>query len=504
MKVKISVLVTPVMLLSLLLLAALPAAGQLLVIGGGGRYQHIVRVAPSGAPFTSIQAAIDSIGDESESNRYLVSVAPGTYSETVTMTPWISLRGSGQRATIITAPGSASAGDATLHGANNSEISLLTVQNTGGGGNTYAKAISCNATSPRINQVEILVAAAGADLAYGIMNSNGAKPDLTDVSCDVSGGSTSNYGILNTGLNSSPTMLRVRVEASGGDTAAYAIYNFGYAAPTGQFIYAEAGGADGTNAINAAIVSRSYAVTNFSSVQARATASGSNFAYAVYALENATLSLHGLEAFASCATASAYGVCASGAGDCTVDQAHIQVTAASTAGEAHGLSVWNCGFKASNFSITARGAGSNTGLFNTGAGLRRYSQGSMIMTPESTAGGYGLVVISSAEVEGDNLTARVSGGTGINRGVLTGHGITLRLSNCNLSAEDYGLDTQTASPSSTVHVDSSRLSGSSAVYNRSGNSTYLGSTLLEGSRVNAGTLTCYQCFDQTMGAVGCP
>ena len=160
MKVKNVVGVTPVLLLSLILFAALPAAGQLLVIGGGGKYQHIVRVAPSGAPFTSIQAAIDSITDESASNRYLVTVAPGTYAESVTMTDWISLRGSGQRGTIITAPGSNNTADATLHGANNSEISHLTVQNTGGGGYTYAKAVENNAYSPLINQVEVLVAAA--------------------------------------------------------------------------------------------------------------------------------------------------------------------------------------------------------------------------------------------------------------------------------------------------------------------------------------------------------
>ena len=463
-------------------------------------------MAPSGAPFTSIQAAIDSITDESASNRYLVTVAPGTYAESVTMTDWISLRGSGQRGTIITAPGSNNTADATLHGANNSEISHLTVQNTGGG-YTYAKAIENNAYSPLINQVEVLVAAAGANLAYGIMNGNGAQPAMTDVSCDVSGGSQVNYAILNTGVNSSPTMLRVRAVATGGTSAAFAIYNYGYAAPTGQFIYAEASGAVGTEmtpATNAGIVSRNYAATNFSSVQARATASGEDFAYAVRAFENATLSLHGLEASAACVGGSAYGVYATGAGDCVVDQAHVSVTASSTVGEAHGFSAWTGNFKASNFSITASGSGSNVGLYSYGTGLKRYSQGSMVITPASTVSGYGLLVSSNAVVEGDNLTARVSGGTGNNAAVYTGHGTTLRLSNCNLSANVYGLETQNADPASTVHLDSSRLSATTAVNNRTGNSTYIGSTLLEGLRGNAGTLTCYQCFDQTMGAVACP
>jgi len=68
----------------------------------GTHYQNVVVVAQSGGDYTSVQSAIDSIGDAAADNAYLVWVAPGVYSETVTMKPYVHLQGAGQEATIIT------------------------------------------------------------------------------------------------------------------------------------------------------------------------------------------------------------------------------------------------------------------------------------------------------------------------------------------------------------------------------------------------------------------
>src|SRR5882672_11271321 len=47
------------------------------------RYQNVIVVARSGGDFTSVQEALNSITDNSPTNRYLVWVAPGIYTETV-------------------------------------------------------------------------------------------------------------------------------------------------------------------------------------------------------------------------------------------------------------------------------------------------------------------------------------------------------------------------------------------------------------------------------------
>ncbi len=74
----------------------------------GVEYELVVTVAKSGADFTSIQAAIDSITDAGPGNRYLVWVGPGHYNEQVTLKPYVYLQGVEQWGTIIESNGSGS------------------------------------------------------------------------------------------------------------------------------------------------------------------------------------------------------------------------------------------------------------------------------------------------------------------------------------------------------------------------------------------------------------
>ena len=66
----------------------------------GTAYQNVVIVAKSGGDFTSIQAALDNITDAGSNNRYLVWVAPGTYTERVTMKPYVDIEGAGELVTL--------------------------------------------------------------------------------------------------------------------------------------------------------------------------------------------------------------------------------------------------------------------------------------------------------------------------------------------------------------------------------------------------------------------
>lgn len=179
-------------------------------------YEHrppnILLVAPQRGDFTSIQAALDSVVNPSANQPYLIVVAPGIYTESITLKPYVDVQGSGANVTTITHDGSAP----TVIGADHSELRALTVINTGGG-----------------------------DTATGIYVVN-ASPTLRDLVVQVSG------GVTNTGLYQSVVtyeggggpyfggtfkqintrLLSSRIIVSGGLTA-YGLYNAAVISTTG-------------------------------------------------------------------------------------------------------------------------------------------------------------------------------------------------------------------------------------------------------------------------------
>ena len=62
---------------------------------------NIISVARSGASFTSIQQAIDSITDATYLNRYIIEINTGEYLENVTMKNFVSIRGQGNETKIL-------------------------------------------------------------------------------------------------------------------------------------------------------------------------------------------------------------------------------------------------------------------------------------------------------------------------------------------------------------------------------------------------------------------
>jgi hypothetical protein len=263
--------------------------------GKGTSYQNVVIVAQSGGDFTTITAALDSITDASDTNRYLIYVAPGVYNERVTMKEYVDIEGSGELTTKITFTGSSANTNGTLRGANNAELRFLTVENTGG--NAYANAIHNNNASPRLTHVTA-IASGGTNASYGVYNTSSSSPIMTEVAASASEGSTS-YGVYNNsssptmmnvsaralwgmnnfGLynnNSSPTMTNVTASASGG-TETYGVYNYSSSSPTMTNVNASTSG--GTNA--------NYGVCNYSSssptmTNVNASASGGTNNYGVF------------------------------------------------------------------------------------------------------------------------------------------------------------------------------------------------------------------------------
>lgn len=90
---------------------------------------NVLVVAQSGAPFVSIQAALDSITDAGPDNPYLIRVAPGVYVERVQMKQHVDIEGAGPGRTVITSPG-AGTGEPTLWTAADAELRELTVRST--------------------------------------------------------------------------------------------------------------------------------------------------------------------------------------------------------------------------------------------------------------------------------------------------------------------------------------------------------------------------------------
>jgi len=192
-------------------------------VDNGSSYQNIKIVAKSGGDFTTITAALNSITDASAGNPYLIFVAPGVYSEQVTMKPYVDIQGAGEQATMITYTGIGGSSTGTVVGANNAELRFLKVENTGA--YSYAIAIYNGSTSPHLTHVT--ASASGGSVGNMGVYNNSASPIMTDVNATASDG-PNNVGVKNN--FAMPTMLNVTATASGGT------YNYGvmneYSSPT--------------------------------------------------------------------------------------------------------------------------------------------------------------------------------------------------------------------------------------------------------------------------------
>jgi hypothetical protein len=223
----------------------------------GTPYQNLVIVAKSGGDYSTIQSAVDSISDATEGNPYLIWVAPGVYSEAVTMVPYVHLQGSGQGATVITSDvtnPSIPPTQATLILVDNVSLRDMTVQNTGTGlhnvglmasngaidilvaevetqsqgnvgtdSNNYAIYLTGNGTSVRLQSVNAFAENGNLD-AIGLYNDSGTKVTLLSGSYMASSGAEHSAGISNLG-----TLEAEHITARGEDSPQwnYGIWNQG-------------------------------------------------------------------------------------------------------------------------------------------------------------------------------------------------------------------------------------------------------------------------------------
>ena len=197
-------------------------------------YHNVIVVAKSGGDYSSVQKALSSIGDNSPTNRYLVWVAPGIYTETVTMKQYVDIEGAGEMSTRIV--NTSGTGGAILLGASNAELRYLTVESKGA--NLTAAILNANASPSLLHVTVICSPLAGngtgtgntdgtsPDIAqfFGIRNTGGSAPVMVDVTVSATVGlSALGYAMYNDG--SSPTMKDVTISIAGGNIINYGVYN---------------------------------------------------------------------------------------------------------------------------------------------------------------------------------------------------------------------------------------------------------------------------------------
>ncbi len=179
---------------------------------------------------TALLNTLNGITDNSDTNRYLIKLGPGTFnlgSSSLVMKQYVSIEGSGEESTTITAALSTESlpGPGTVAGADNAGLRFVTVKNTGTGTYTNTAAIVNSSASPSIS--DVTAAATGGYRNLGIANIS-SSPKIMNVTATASGGSYS-YAIYNKA--SSPKMTGVTSTASG--ERAWGVYNTGGAGPAG-------------------------------------------------------------------------------------------------------------------------------------------------------------------------------------------------------------------------------------------------------------------------------
>ncbi len=188
---------------------------------------NIVTVAKSGGDFTDLQKAIDSITDANWARPYLIVIGPGLYKveQTITMKPWVSITGSGQKVTTLWGNiGSDSTENAAIiQGASDVELTNITIANLGQSPSyDYAAGLYCSgATNVILKNVGVLMLPGSQPAANitAVYNLAGSYLRLTDVNLRAQGSS----GVAL--FNSSNSVSHVNGSVLWGDMFGATIFN---------------------------------------------------------------------------------------------------------------------------------------------------------------------------------------------------------------------------------------------------------------------------------------
>jgi hypothetical protein len=174
----------------------------------GVEYQGVVVVAKSGGDFTTITAALDSILDASDTNRYLIWVAPGVYEEHVVMEPYVDIAGASINTTIIRYTATDAQG--AVVAASNAMLQSITVENPGSG-TVPSVGIYCGGVT-QFTIFNVKAKGMGGNMNYGVYVIGGSdKVYISDSELIAEGTPTNTIALLS---NESTTwVVETRLEA---------------------------------------------------------------------------------------------------------------------------------------------------------------------------------------------------------------------------------------------------------------------------------------------------
>jgi hypothetical protein len=190
-------------------------------------FAYVVVVAKSGGDYTTVTDALNSISPSSD-NRYLILVMPGVYTEQVRVPEYVHIRGAGPHLTRITSQTESNninnPDAATLVLPANSQLSELSVANTGAAQDSSAIYVDGGNESTELTNVHVLANSNGGDRHVGIYFSGGTAK-LTHVYADAAGATIFNRAVNTNGA--SPVIESSTLLANGGSGAAGLYVNGG-------------------------------------------------------------------------------------------------------------------------------------------------------------------------------------------------------------------------------------------------------------------------------------
>ncbi len=207
----------------------------------GADYENVIVVAKSGGDYTSVVDALNSISSPSSSNRYLVKVMPGVYTESslVDVPDYVHLKGAGINVTVIQSSrtsGSASTSASTAAIDGYGVISDMTIKNTGTSNYSigiYVASGNSNGNKADITnlidtvRVEVVEDGGLGSYHYGIYTATQADVIVQHSVSVARNATTRNAAFVSTG-DSEPfivnTILRSTIDNTG-DVGGYALYS---------------------------------------------------------------------------------------------------------------------------------------------------------------------------------------------------------------------------------------------------------------------------------------
>ena len=203
--------------------------------------KYVARTTGEGE-YTTVSAAMQSITNNGSNQRYLIKVAPGTYSEPgpIVLRDYVDIEGSGTGVTMLTCSCGANstrggeppyAGESAFiraNGAIHSQVRSLTIANTDNGVRDEVVGVWMHDSTSATSLFDVHVRVGGAHLDQRAIDIDGGAPSLDRVSVTATGtgAAQGGYTIGIETLDASATMSDIDVSVLGGaDGVSWGITN---------------------------------------------------------------------------------------------------------------------------------------------------------------------------------------------------------------------------------------------------------------------------------------